>query len=71
MKDRQDKKNLEKYKNEIANLTDRELLEEKAYFTFASYRVLEKIHTQTTIFIVILFICLIINIIFYLLDIKY
>lgn len=38
-------RNLEKYSNEIKNKTDRELLEEKAYFTFATYRTTENIHT--------------------------
>ncbi len=62
MKDKADKKNLAKYKEEIANLTTKELLEEKAYFTFASYRVLEKIHTQMTIFMVVFLISLFISI---------
>ncbi|MEK6451980.1 MULTISPECIES: hypothetical protein [unclassified Myroides] len=38
-------KNIEKYKEEVKNKTDRELLEEKAYFTFATYRTIEKVHT--------------------------
>lgn len=53
MKDNADKRNLEKYKIEISNLTDRELLEEKAYFTFASYRVLERIYTLMSIFAIL------------------
>ncbi|MDM1060840.1 hypothetical protein [Myroides odoratimimus] len=66
MKDNADKKNLAKYKNEIANLTDREVLEEKAYFTFATYRVLEKIHTIAVIFLTILLISVLIVVFSYL-----
>ncbi|MDM1380052.1 hypothetical protein [Myroides marinus] len=56
MKDKNELKNIEKYRKEISHKTDRELLEEKAYFTFATYRVTEKIYLILYIWFILSFI---------------